>query len=1002
MAAQPIALIDLTDFYANTFTSHDDLGWTLFNQELPDDMVFHILQFLESEFIIRVCMKVSTQWYRKSLEIPLSLNFSNWTSRIIADSNMMEQQISVALDQQTLDDTTLTTTTCSTDSSNIENERNINTSLTTTSESSHSSLKDEILSMDQYILLFSNCPNLKNLTSLNVSNCKLKTETLQALLTSENVWNLSYLNLSDNDINMDIATTISKYGRHFKQLTHLNLANCGFKPKTLKLIMHSPFVRNVKSIQLTGNTTVKKIAKILSTSKCQEQLVELNIGRICIYSEGVKRIIETLNHIQSLNLHSCYIRDQGLKILASSPQLKHLTLLNCDGNLISDEGVKAIATSDYMKNLKTLELESNTIGNEGVEYIASSPFMTNLTFLNLQSNYRITEMGLKTLIQSDKLKNLIQLHVPAQGKDVLMIDSTLSQLPKLDLSKCSFSTSAFYNAAYKCYNGGDGILQDYSKAFKYFELSALKEGDRDAYYFLGMMSLRGNVKPQNTTKGIEYLEQASKLGDVDAVLELGQLYVSGVLVPQDSQKAFQYFEKAARDHNASALIKLAYIYYLGNGTRQNLKKAHEYYELAAKQNAPVAYLSLGFLYFNGLGVERNERQALEYYELAAKQRHDLTLTKLGVMYLKGQHVPLNLQQSVQQPLSLQQSVQQQQQQQGLINHGDESCFRTSSTSSSSDIDSGTNNKDQYATSGGSSFNNNSSTTGQYSVTDHGSSDVDSSLHENCVSPQLKERGLAYLRECASRRYTCALRELAFMYLFGLYGMERNDKHAMNYLLEGVNKHDKEVLMLLGLMYYCGYSGLKYVHKEENGENGEENREYNDDTIGRSSNSSSSGILNTINNSNNSTDSRIVLDNTNCSVEKEHSHHSTRHDPQLASITHCVKYLKLAHVLDHEEIQESTTRKDLKVLLQHALTQPSKMIHYNSECTSCRRLAFTGRFRYSCNNCLQYILCENCYHSNKNGARDGHFHGMNHHFIEEQAPIHVMCKFLHLFEESEKL
>ncbi|KAF0976588.1 hypothetical protein FDP41_004487 [Naegleria fowleri] len=963
------------------FNHHGDHEY-FFNQsdELADDMVFHILQFLESEFIFRVCMKVSYQWYRKSLEIPLSLDFSHWSSL----KNIRRRH-----------DVVMQQTSCPNDGDENQVPKN---------STNHS--------MDQRIQLLSHCFNLRNLTSLNLSDCcnKLNHDTWQVLFSSEVVQNISLLNLSENEITFKTAQVIAKNGHRFKHLTNLNLSNCNIGSKALKTIIQRPFAQNIKILTLSGNPKAKNICKHISSNRFLKTLCELNLGQIQIYSEGVKLLVESehLTQIQSLNLQWCDILNNGITTIASNPRFCHLTFLNCDGNQIGDEGVKAIATSEYMKHLTTLELESNVIGNEGVQFIASSPFMTHLTFLNLKSNYSITVNGVKALTQSDKLRNLIRLYIPGGGKEVIMIDSSISQLRKLDLSLCSFSPCAFYNAGYKYYNGGDGIIQDYAKAFRYFELSALKESDKDAYYFLGMMSLRGNV-PQNTLKGIEYLEESSKLGDVDALLELGQLYISGILVEQDSQKAFQYFEHAAKNHDPAVLIKLAYLYYLGYGTCQNLQLAHEYYELAAKQNAPVALLSLGYLYFNGMGVEKDERKALAYYDLAAKQHHDLTLTKLGMLYLKGQHVPCG------------------------GGHSNIHTSHSNTSNSQSSIDQSNSNH----IGGGGGGQSNSNHIGDSSRC-HDDNHEDS-LYETSNSHHhhyhMVFQGIDYLVKCAQRHYVCAMRELAQIYLFGLYGMERNDQKAMYYMMECAEKHDQQVLMMLGLMYYCGHSALKYIVVErrrskmdDNSGGGEESvllspppppvppsvvvsalvspSILHQDIRNEIMPSTSTTTTTTTNNNNNN-------NNTTCKSTRNYS---------FASLKHCVHYLKLANVLlgDEYDTTVSNTNNNsnnnsnnnnsnnnnsfeidwehVELALKHVLhDSPSQWIHYHSECTACRRVAFTGRFRYTCNKCLQYVLCEKCYFSNRYEVRDGHFKGMDHYFVEEEAPIHRMSKFLNLRE-----
>ena len=105
---------------------------------------------------------------------------------------------------------------------------------------------------------------------------------------------------------------------------------------------------------------------------------------------------------------------------------------------------------------------------------------------------------------------------------------------------------------------GEGVSQNYPKAFKWFEKSAM-QNNRGAQYNLAIMHEKG----QGTLKDIE--------------------------------EAARWYSTAANNGHVKAMTKLGYMYYYGNGTEQNRKNAHTWWQKASELGDDDAKKNVGIL-----------------------------------------------------------------------------------------------------------------------------------------------------------------------------------------------------------------------------------------------------------------------------------------------------------------------------------------------------------------------------------------------------------------------
>lgn len=91
---------------------------------------------------------------------------------------------------------------------------------------------------------------------------------------------------------------------------------------------------------------------------------------------------------------------------------------------------------------------------------------------------------------------------------------------------------------------GDGVIQDFSKAAKWFRLAA-EQGDAIAQLSLGEMFDNGQGVSQNYVEAVKWYRLAAAQGNAMAQHNLGSMHYSGQGVVQDYKKAHMWFNLAA-------------------------------------------------------------------------------------------------------------------------------------------------------------------------------------------------------------------------------------------------------------------------------------------------------------------------------------------------------------------------------------------------------------------------------------------------------------------------
>lgn len=218
-------------------------------------------------------------------------------------------------------------------------------------------------------------------------------------------------------------------------------------------------------------------------------------------------------------------------------------------------------------------------------------------------------------------------------------------------------------------------LGDFKHALEWLE-RAVAQGDADSLSRVAWMTLKGQGKPRNESKGLDLLTQAigkgsvqalrlaqrraclgltartatsscltdlqarARQADADAQEQLGRANQYGASGTPNPEQAFKLYTAAARQGHAAAQVRLALCYYQGVGTDPDAKLTSYWARKSAAQGNAEAQTVVGYLYERGEGGHpQDDAQMLHWYRLAVAAKHPTALNNLGYAYEQGRGVP---------------------------------------------------------------------------------------------------------------------------------------------------------------------------------------------------------------------------------------------------------------------------------------------------------------------------------------------------------------------------
>ncbi|KAG2378965.1 hypothetical protein C9374_007603 [Naegleria lovaniensis] len=237
---------------------------------------------------------------------------------------------------------------------------------------------------DSTITCISESKYLTNIQYLSLSGTWLMDpqKSLSCFTNCQNMKNLKSLDLSLVDIFSEGAQSIAK-NSIMSNLIELNLSGCQIEDEGVIGIATSEFMKNLRTLILANNEIQANGVTSLSKSPYLSRLTSLNLDDNPIGNAGATAIASSFAKLTNLNISECGIGNDGLKAICNSTTLTNLVkLVLCQSPAITNWEI--LACSSNLSNLSALELDGNDIGIADVLLILKH--LRNLTSLHVQQS----------------------------------------------------------------------------------------------------------------------------------------------------------------------------------------------------------------------------------------------------------------------------------------------------------------------------------------------------------------------------------------------------------------------------------------------------------------------------------------------------------------------------------------------------------------------------------------------------------------------------------------
>ena len=126
-------------------------------------------------------------------------------------------------------------------------------------------------------------------------------------------------------------------------------------------------------------------------------------------------------------------------------------------------------------------------------------------------------------------------------------------------------------------------------------LDLANQGDANAQYSIGLIYSLGQGVPQDYYKASKWFEKSALKGNSNAQALFGDMYYTGIVFPQNYVLAKEWFERSAIQENAYAQTFLGAIYNNGHGIPQDTDIAKKWYGKACDNGSQMGCAAYNLL-----------------------------------------------------------------------------------------------------------------------------------------------------------------------------------------------------------------------------------------------------------------------------------------------------------------------------------------------------------------------------------------------------------------------
>lgn len=265
----------------------------------------------------------------------------------------------------------------------------------------------KLLDAGRHVAALAECEHLVRVRDLGLCGADLGNGGLNVLLRSPYLTGVESLDLSFNGLDDSAARQLARTGA-MPRLRELRLNDNGrLTADGLAVLAESSGLAGLELLDVSANDIGPAGVAAVCGSPYLSDLTAFAVHSNPIGDTGAAALTGSdllrrmLAREPKLALPRCGIGPAGMMPLAVSERMEKATVLDLTGNQLADVGTRLLAESEHLLNLRRLVLTDNRIADAGARALAFSPVMAGLDYLDVASN-RITRRGLDALWSARK------------------------------------------------------------------------------------------------------------------------------------------------------------------------------------------------------------------------------------------------------------------------------------------------------------------------------------------------------------------------------------------------------------------------------------------------------------------------------------------------------------------------------------------------------------------------------------------------------------------------
>lgn len=240
---------------------------------------------------------------------------------------------------------------------------------------------------DEGLAHLSRSPFASRLLELDLRNTEVGDEGLQAFFAASpsRLRRLCLGSYGSHRVTADGLSTLIRC-ESFTDISDLILEGIPLTPEHIRSLANNPSFASLRGIHIGLSNFDDRMAEELAASPYVRNLRSIDLQNNRVGTRGIAALARSavLDTVTSLGFYNnSGIADAGIIALAGSEHVRELRRLSLVSTGLGLEGLRAIAASPHLAKLRSLDVQSARFGDEGARALCDSPYLRRIKELTV-------------------------------------------------------------------------------------------------------------------------------------------------------------------------------------------------------------------------------------------------------------------------------------------------------------------------------------------------------------------------------------------------------------------------------------------------------------------------------------------------------------------------------------------------------------------------------------------------------------------------------------------